>query len=128
MLYSTVPKVQLKTSTSSSRCAMLGITTSTFILFLDEPLLSLSVPAALRPMIGTSLAPFSISMAQLLVASANRRPRSSGGDFGLYSGWDDNQGWGDILRSRRCRLLATCRLKGLAYTQVVKVGIEINTS
>lgn len=82
---STVPIVQVKTSTSSSCCVVTGITTSTFVRFFDRPLLTLPVPLALNFVIGTSLSsiPFPASLVQLLVASANRGTRSSGESFAM---------------------------------------------
>jgi hypothetical protein len=77
-------KVQLKTSGSVSHCVVLpiftGITTSTFSRAFAGPLLTLSAPVALSFATKTSLSSikFSTSLAQLLVASAKRRPRSSG--------------------------------------------------
>ena len=76
---STVPTVQVKTSTP---CVVTGITTSTFRFF-DGPLLTLFVRVALNLIIGTLSIPFSTSLVELLVASANRRPRSSGESFAL---------------------------------------------
>src|SRR6266403_132217 len=82
---STVPKVQVKTSTSSPCCVKTGSTTSTFIRFFDGPLLTLPVPVALIFILGTSLSsiPFSTSLVQLLVASANKGIRSSGESFAM---------------------------------------------